>query len=60
MNEKIIDKFLSGRFLLTVIAGLVFAWAVYKNLLPPAATSAILVSVFKDYFGKNLTNGGIK
>ena len=45
-------KLLSGRFLLTVISGLVFTYAVVTKLLTAEATAAILSMVFVSYFQK--------
>ena len=52
MKEKIIEKCLSGRYLLTILSGVAFVWVVVHNLIPPAATVAIILSVYKDYFNK--------
>jgi hypothetical protein len=43
-------KFMSGRFLLTVIAGLVFAWCACRQIISGEATAAILTAVFTSYF----------
>lgn len=53
MKEKIIEKLLSGRYCLTLISGLVFAFAVWKRILEPQATSAILSMVFISYFQRD-------
>ena len=47
-----LKKMTSGRFLLTVIAGLVFAYATYARLLTSEAVAAILALVFTSYFNK--------
>jgi len=65
MKEKLIEllsravgKILSGRFILTVISGLVFYQvAVVSKILPPEAVSAILSAVFISYFQKKDGNG---
>ncbi len=49
---KCLDKLLSGRWILTVISGLVFAFAVWKRILPPEAISAIITMVFVSYFDR--------
>ena len=49
MNE-LLTKLGSGRYVLTVISGLVFAYAVYSKIMPPEATASILTSVFTSYF----------
>ena len=46
------EKLKSGRFILTIISGIVFAYSVYAKLLPPEATAAILSMVFVSYFDK--------
>ena len=48
--KHILMKASSGRWILTIIAGGVFAYAVYKRILPDAAVAAILVGVFDSYF----------
>lgn len=45
-----IDKLLSGRLWLTIITGLVFAYAVYTKLLSAEATATIITMVFVSYF----------
>lgn len=63
MNEgmkKVIDQVTSGRWILTVICGFVFAFAVWKRILPDAATASIITSVFTSYFGRSDRNGVIK
>ena len=56
------EKLLSGRYFLTVVGGLVFAYAVWKNKLDPQATSAILTSIIYAYFQRQDRgqNGGQK
>lgn len=56
MIEKIISKLFSGKFILTVIGGFVFAYSVYSKIMPPEATASILSMIFVSYFnqkGKN-------
>ncbi len=45
-----IDKLLSGRLWLTIITGLVFAYAVFTKLLSAEATATIVTMVFISYF----------
>ena len=52
MKDNIIDKLISGRFWLTIIAGIVFAYATIKKMLPPEAVSAIVTMVFVSYFDR--------
>ena len=57
--KRAIDKLLSGRFILTVICGVVFAWAATHKLLEAAAIASILTSVFTSYFDRqDRTKGG--
>ena len=53
MQERLLAKLLSGRFLLTLVAGLVFVYATYEGILEAQAISAILAMVFQAYFMKN-------
>jgi hypothetical protein len=52
MWEKMLNKMLSGRFILTVICGVVFAWAVFQKQMESATITAILLSVFNSYFDR--------
>jgi len=56
MWEKVVTKLMSGRFQLTVICGVTFCYAVWKNKVPDTAIVAILMMVFTSYFNKQ--NGG--
>jgi len=47
------NKLSSGRFLLTVISGAVFAYAVVTKLITAEATTAILSMVFISYFQRD-------
>lgn len=51
------DKLLSGRLYLTIICGMVFAWAVFQGSLSPEATTGILVMVFNSYFQRSDRKG---
>ena len=53
-----LKKLLSGRFWLTIIAGLVFAYATVAEILAPEAVAAILATVFTAYFDKKDRNNG--
>ena len=46
------NKLTSGRWILTIIVGLVFAYAVYEKILDAAATATIIIIVIKDYFSR--------
>jgi len=48
--DRIISKILSGRFILTIICGVVFAYISIVKILPPEAVAVILTMVFKSYF----------
>jgi len=48
-----IQKLMSGRFLLTVAAAFVFVYAAVTKMLSPAETVAVLMFVFQAYFNKN-------
>ena len=48
--KELLTKLGSGRYILTVISGLTFAYAVYAKIMPPEATASILTSVFTSYF----------
>ena len=54
----ILTKLASGRWILTVICGLVFAYGVVNKLIPPDATVSIISMVFISYFNKNTDNKG--
>jgi len=51
--KRIIEKLTSGRFVLTVITGMVFAYAVKYKILNAETTAAIIVMVFINYFQKD-------
>jgi len=51
------NKLLSGRYFLTVIAGIVFAYATYKSILNAEAIATIITMVFVSYFQRNDRNG---
>lgn len=52
MNNRIIEKLTSGRFLLTIIGGGVFAYSVITKQLEAATITAILMMIFQAYFQK--------
>lgn len=51
------NKLLSGRFILTVICGLVFAVTALNKIIPMDATVSILTMVFVAYFNRGDRNG---
>ena len=50
--NNIAAKLLSGRLWLTIIAGLVFAYATYSKILNSEAVASICTMVFMAYFSK--------
>lgn len=56
MPEKILEKIFSGRYFLTIVGGIVFAYAVWSKILEPQATSAILTAIFLSYFNRSDRN----
>jgi len=52
-SQHIIDKFSSGRWILTVICGIVFAYVAIQKIIPVDATISILTMVFVSYFNRN-------
>ena len=55
------EKLLSGRYFLTVVSGIVFAYATYTKLLNAEAVATIITMVFINYFQRDRTkeNGGL-
>ena len=58
-------KFLSGRFLLTIIGGIVFIYCSFTKAIDGATITAILMMIFQSYFQrtdrvKNGTSGSDK
>ena len=48
--KELLIKFASGRYVLTIICGTIFAYASVKKILPPDAIISILTMVFISYF----------
>lgn len=57
MLKDFMSKIASGRYILTVICGAVFAWTAVKQIIPPDAVIAILSTVFVSYFQKSRQEG---
>jgi len=57
MNPCVVEKLSSGKFWLTIISGVVFAYATYKRILNAEAITGIIVMVFISYFQKEKPNG---
>jgi len=53
-----LNKMLSGRYYLTVIAGIVFVYATYVKLLNAEAVAAIITMVFVSYFNRQDRKNG--
>ena len=53
MFKDFMSKIASGRYILTVICGVVFAWTAVKKIIPPDAVIAILSTVFVSYFQRS-------
>jgi uncharacterized membrane protein len=51
------DKLFSGRFWLTIIAGVVFGYTSVMKILPPEAVASIITMVFVSYFERKDRNG---
>ena len=51
--KQIAEKCTSGRLILTIICGLVFAYAVKARLIDSAAVVLIIREVFTSYFGRS-------
>jgi len=63
MLEHILSKVSSGRWILTVICGLVFAYGSVKGIIPKDAVVSIISMVFVAYFNRHdrtPENGGAK
>ena len=50
MMEKILAKLTSGRFWLTLVSGITFAYATYARILPDEVVATLLTMVFTLYF----------
>ncbi len=60
MRQEFADKIASGKFWLTIICGIVFAWVSVKKIIPPDAVITIITMVFISYFTKPPQNGNTK
>ena len=60
--KEIYEKLLSGRYYLTLVGGIAFLYCVWKRVLEPQATSAILTAIFMSYFQRadRIQNGAPK
>ena len=55
--DRIVNKVISGRWLMTTCCCFVFAWAVVNKLINEQAAVVILTMVFKSYFDRADRNG---
>jgi hypothetical protein len=46
------DKIFSGRYFITVCAGVAFVWGAISGVLPETTVGVIIVMVFDAYFNK--------
>ncbi len=46
------EKLLSGRYFLTVICGIVFAYCAVRKIIPSEAIIAVISTVFTSYFDR--------
>ncbi|MDD5356431.1 MAG: hypothetical protein PHY56_07850 [Candidatus Omnitrophica bacterium] len=55
-----LSKFTSGKFLITIIVGIVYAYVSMKGILPIDKIQEITLIVIYAYFTKQKENGGAK
>ena len=53
-----LKKLTSGRFILTIIVGLVFAVVAIRGQMPPEAITGVIMAVIISYFDKKDHNNG--
>ena len=56
--DNIVNKLLSGRFILTVVGGFTFAYLACKRILPNEASMGILILIFEAYFHRSDRDSG--
>ena len=54
---KLVEKMTSGRFILTVITGVVFGYMAVTGKITGEASAAIIATVFTAYFNRNDRGG---
>lgn len=57
LKEIFVNKVTSGRYYLTLVGGVVFAFAVWKRFINDQATCSILTAIFMSYFQRSDRNG---
>ena len=60
LKNIIVKQITSGRWILTVIGGGVFAYVSITGMLSNEATASILTAIFMSYFQRPDRNGQIK
>ena len=60
LGKRIADKLLSARFILAVFGAFAFLWCVVNRQLEAATITAILMMIFKEYFGRSDRGGPSK
>jgi hypothetical protein len=55
----VVTKFMSGKFILTIIGGITFCMAVKAKMLSPEAVTSILTMIFVSYFQKQKGGGNV-
>ena len=58
MNQRLIDKFTSGRWILTIIGGVAFLYCVITKQIEAATITAILMAIFTSYFNRHDRSNG--
>lgn len=57
--KPMLEKLFSGKYFLTIVTGIVFAYVSVKGIIGKDVIATIIVMVFTLYFTKQ-TNGGAK
>ena len=50
--KDIVSKMLSGKFWITIFAGITFVYMSCNGMIAESAVVAIIVKVYSDYFGR--------
>ena len=59
--KRILDKVVGGRYFLTIVTGIVFAYVAFHKIIGADVIATIITMVFTLYFTKgNGQNGGAK
>ena len=57
IKERIAGKLFSGRYFITLCAGVVFIYCSMKKIITSEAIVAVIMYVVQAYFGKKQENG---